>query len=136
MRPARPAVPTGAIYRRDTAAPGSSSAEHGGGKDGSKDSAKGNAADVTFLTGMRPHHEQAVEMSEIVLAADPPAEVAAVARQIKDAQSPEIEQMVQMLEALGEKTDGQYEPALALAEQIKAAQAEEIVTMKDLLAGL
>lgn len=132
MRPARPAVPTGAIYRRDTAAPGSSSAEHGGGKD----SAKGNAADVTFLTGMRPHHEQAVEMSEIVLAADPSAEVAAVARQIKDAQSPEIEQMVQMLEALGEKTDGQYEPALALAEQIKAAQAEEIVTMKDLLAGL
>lgn len=92
----------------DTAVSGSSSGEHGGGHSGDSEtgSAKGNAADVEFLTGMKPHHEQAVEMSDIVLAADPPAEVAKIAQQIKDAQSPEIEQMDQMLDALGEDTDG------------------------------
>ncbi len=94
----------------DSAGTGSSSGEHGGGHssgDSKSDaSAEGNAADVEFLTGMKPHHEQAVEMSDIVLAADPPAEVAAIARQIKDAQSPEIEQMDTMLIALGEDTDG------------------------------
>ena len=92
-----------------TTGSGSSSGEHGGGHSGGdkdSESAEGNAADVEFLTGMKPHHEQAVEMSDIVLAANPPAEVAKIAQQIKDAQSPEIEQMDQMLTALGEDTDG------------------------------
>jgi len=69
-------------------------------------STKGNDADISFLTGMKPHHEQAVEMSEMVLAANPPAEVAAVATQIKGAQAPEIEQMNTMLADLGQKSDG------------------------------
>ena len=73
----------------------------------SAETAKGNDADLAFLTGMKPHHEQAVEMSEMVLAADPPAEVAAIAQQIKSAQGPEIEQMTTMLGALGQKVDGQ-----------------------------
>lgn len=66
------------------------------------DTAKGNDADMAFLAGMKPHHEQAVEMSDMVLAADPPEAVAAVARKIKDAQSPEIEQMTDMLTDLGQ----------------------------------
>jgi uncharacterized protein (DUF305 family) len=74
-----------------------------GGSSTSAETAKGNDADVAFLVGMTPHHEQAVEMSEMVLAADPPAEVAAIAQQIKDAQAPEIEQMKTMLEGLGEE---------------------------------
>lgn len=88
---------------------GSSSGEHGAGHpggDGAGESAEGDAADVEFLTGMKPHHAQAVEMSEIVLAAGPPPEVAAIANEIKAAQEPEIEQMDEMLEALGEPTDG------------------------------
>jgi uncharacterized protein (DUF305 family) len=89
----------------DTATTGSSQSEHGGGH--STDSAaQANEVDIRFLTGMTPHHEQAVEMSDIVLAADPPAEVAAIAREIKAAQAPEIEQMEQMLEALGEEAAG------------------------------
>ena len=64
-------------------------------------SAMGNDADVAFLTGMKPHHEQAVEMSDMVLAADPPAPVAELAEQVKAAQGPEIEQMDQMLADLG-----------------------------------
>lgn len=94
----------------DTASTGSPSGEHGGGHGGGHstdssagESAEGNDADVSFLTGMTPHHEQAVEMSDIVLAAGPPAEVAAIAQKIKGAQAPEIQQMEQMLEALGEE---------------------------------
>ncbi|GMA32341.1 hypothetical protein GCM10025875_23330 [Litorihabitans aurantiacus] len=53
-----------------------------------------NDADVMFAQMMIPHHEQAVEMSDIVLA-DPSVmpEVSDLAQQIKDAQAPEIETM-------------------------------------------
>ncbi len=70
------------------------------------DSQQGNDADISFLTGMKPHHEQAVEMSDIVLAANPPSEVAALAEQIKGAQAPEIEQMNTMLADLGQPAGG------------------------------
>ena len=68
--------------------------------------ARFNEADVTFVAGMRPHHEQAVEMADLVLAADPPAEVAALAERIKADQQPEIEQLDAMLETFGEKPAG------------------------------
>ncbi len=64
-----------------------------------------NDADISFLTGMKPHHQQAVEMSDTLLATDPPPAVAAVARQIQAAQDPEIEQMDTMLTDLGQPTD-------------------------------
>ena len=66
---------------------------------------KGNDADVAFLTGMKPHHEQAVEMSDMILGANPPTAVAAIAQQIKGAQDPEITQMTTMLSDLGVKSD-------------------------------
>lgn len=93
----------------DTAGTGSPSSEHGGGHSGGSSddaSAKANETDISFLTGMTPHHEQAVEMSDMVLAANPPAPVATIAQKIKGAQSPEIEQMKAMLADLGEPTDG------------------------------
>lgn len=97
-----------------TAAPGTAntSSTHGGGHSGTSSApaapadALGNAADISFLAGMKPHHQQAVEMSDMVLAADPPEPVAEVARQIKAAQAPEIEQMDMMLKDLGQATDG------------------------------
>ena len=61
-----------------------------------------NDADVMFATMMIPHHEQAIEMSDLVLAAgevDP--EVAMLAQQIKDAQGPEIETLRGWLEDWG-----------------------------------
>ncbi len=88
----------------DTA--GSTGSTGNGGSSAAAETAQGNDADIAFLTGMTPHHEQAVEMSEMVLAADPPADVAAIATQIKDAQSPEIKQMKTMLADLGEEADG------------------------------
>jgi len=88
----------------DTANSGSNGGSSGGST--AAETATGNDADIAFLTGMKPHHEQAVEMSEMVLAADPPAEVAAIARQVQAAQDPEIEQMEKMLADLGEETGG------------------------------
>lgn len=53
-----------------------------------------NDADVAFAQGMIPHHEQAVEMSDMLLAkegVDP--RVITLANEIKTAQAPEIEQL-------------------------------------------
>jgi uncharacterized protein (DUF305 family) len=61
-----------------------------------------NQADVTFVQYMIPHHAQAIEMSDIVLAKqgiDP--RVVDLANQIKAAQGPEIEQMQGWLQQWG-----------------------------------
>ena len=98
----------------DTAQPGSSATTGGGHGSGHSSSSNApadmagaaNEADIAFLTGMLPHHEQAVEMSDVVLAASAPAPVADIARQIKAAQDPEVEQMNRMLTDLGHPTSG------------------------------
>lgn len=57
-----------------------------------------NDADVTFAQMMIPHHEQAVEMSDTLLAKDGiDAPIRELATQIKDAQQPEIDQLKQWL---------------------------------------
>jgi uncharacterized protein (DUF305 family) len=66
-----------------------------------------NRADHRFARMMIPHHEQAIEMSDIILAKeglDP--EVATLAEEIKAAQGPEIEQMQSWLEEWGVGGDG------------------------------
>lgn len=61
-------------------------------------SAEHNAADVMFAQMMIPHHAQAVEMSDSMLAkADIPPSVTDLAVKIKDAQAPEIEKMTDWL---------------------------------------
>jgi uncharacterized protein (DUF305 family) len=53
-----------------------------------------NQADVMFAQHMIPHHQQAVEMSDVVLAKqDIDPRVTELANQIKAAQGPEIEKM-------------------------------------------
>lgn len=62
-------------------------------------SAEHNDADIMFAQMMIPHHQQAVEMSEILLAKDDiPAEVIEFAQGVIDAQGPEIDRMNTMLE--------------------------------------
>jgi uncharacterized protein (DUF305 family) len=46
-----------------------------------------------FAEMMIPHHQQAIDMSDLALKNSTNPEVLALAQQIKDAQSPEIEQM-------------------------------------------
>lgn len=62
-----------------------------------------NDADIAFVTGMKPHHAQAVEMSDLVLDSNPSPEVAALAERIKAAQTPEIAELDEMLEHFGIK---------------------------------
>ncbi|QRY61075.1 DUF305 domain-containing protein [Gordonia sp. PDNC005] len=61
-----------------------------------------NAADVMFAQMMLPHHEQALEMSDVLLAkAGVPADVRELATTIKAAQGPEITQLNSWLTAWG-----------------------------------
>jgi uncharacterized protein (DUF305 family) len=55
--------------------------------------APNNAADVTFATGMIPHHEQAVQMSGLVPTRSADPAVITLAAEISAAQGPEIETM-------------------------------------------
>jgi uncharacterized protein (DUF305 family) len=67
--------------------------------DGSSESAEFDSADVMFAQMMIPHHEQAVEMSDVLLAKDGVDEdIAALAERIKAAQQPEIDLMEGWLE--------------------------------------
>ena len=49
-----------------------------------------SADDISFAEMMIPHHEQAIEMSEIALLNTTNPEVLQLAQEIKDAQAPEI----------------------------------------------
>lgn len=64
-----------------------------------------NAQDVTFAQQMIPHHQQAIEMSDIVFGKqgiDP--RVMDLATRIKDAQGPEIQEMQSWLSQWGQPT--------------------------------
>jgi uncharacterized protein (DUF305 family) len=64
------------------------------------------SADVGFATDMSAHHQQAVEMSQILLdKSDIDPRVVTLAQDIKAAQGPEIEQMTSWLSAWGQKAD-------------------------------
>lgn len=52
-----------------------------------------SSADIAFAEMMIPHHEQAIEMSEIAFLNTTNPQVLQLAQEIKDAQSPEIELM-------------------------------------------
>lgn len=64
--------------------------------------ATSNDADVTFAQGMIPHHEQAIAMSDVLLAKDDvDPRVVELAEAITAAQQPEIDRLHAMLEAWG-----------------------------------
>ncbi|MCH8560763.1 DUF305 domain-containing protein [Nesterenkonia sp. DZ6] len=66
-----------------------------------------NEADVDYISGMIPHHRQAVHMSEMLLDKDDvEPEVEALAEDIREAQGPEIEQMESWLDAWGQEEAG------------------------------
>ncbi len=65
-----------------------------------------NEADVAFTSGMIAHHEQAIEMSDIVLEKTGVDErVVTLAEEIKAAQGPEIEQLEAWLDEWGVDED-------------------------------
>ncbi|WP_404473476.1 DUF305 domain-containing protein [Microbacterium aerolatum] len=86
-------------------------------------------ADEMFVTMMIPHHEQAVEMSDIVLAKDDlDPQVAELAQQIKDAQGPEIERMLGWLEDWGVEYDPDADSGMdhgSMGESMDGMMSEE-----------
>lgn len=83
--------------------------DHGGGMSTPSVSAQGEVsrADLMFTMMMIPHHAQAVEMSDLILAKnDIDPAVRELAQQIKDAQAPEIELMESWLEEWGMPSSG------------------------------
>ena len=83
--------------------------ESAAGSSGSEVSGEHNDADVMFAQMMIPHHEQAVQMSDVVLAKEGLSpEITELATQVKDAQAPEIETMTGWLDAWGEPVEGHH----------------------------
>ncbi|OII40416.1 hypothetical protein BIV02_06825 [Curtobacterium sp. MMLR14_014] len=66
-----------------------------------------NDQDVMFAQQMLPHHKQAVEMSDMLLAkgSDVDADVVTLAKQIKAEQGPEITSLTSWLKQWGEPTE-------------------------------
>lgn len=60
-----------------------------------------NDADVSFATGMIPHHRQAITMADMAASTGDSADVTSLARDIKQAQDPEITKMTGWLKAWG-----------------------------------
>lgn len=72
---------------------------------GQGDTTGRNRADLTFVQGMIPHHQQAVEMATLALATNAQAspKVKEIAGRIKAAQDPEIELMRGWLKKWGDQ---------------------------------
>lgn len=91
-----------------------------------------NSADTMFAQMMIPHHTQAVEMSDIMLAkTDLDAKITALATDIKAAQDPEIKKMTTWLTGWSEPTamSGNHSMngmmSAADLDKLKAAQGNE-----------
>ena len=87
-----------------------------------------SSADINFAEEMIPHHEQAILMADIALTNSASDEILALARDIKAAQAPEIEQMgswegVQASTHMGHMMDGMLSD-----EQIQQLRDSEGVT--------
>ncbi|GER23133.1 DUF305 domain-containing protein [Zafaria cholistanensis] len=104
--------------------------DHGSASPSSEAVVDHNAADATFARMMIPHHQQAVQMSETILAKDGiDAPVVELANKIKAAQGPEIGTMTGWLEAWGEPVesgsmDHSMEGMMSDADMAKLRQAE------------
>lgn len=71
-------------------------------------------ADVAFVSGMRPHHEQAVDMADIVLAKDPSPQIRTLAEQVSAEQQPEIELLGRMADRFGAGGHGAHGADMAM----------------------
>lgn len=73
---------------------------------GSSSAAQFNDADVTFVMNMIVHHEQAIQMADVLLAKEGVDErVVKLALDVQQAQGPEIDAMTSWLEGWGQPAD-------------------------------
>ena len=101
-----------------------------------------NQADVTFAQDMIPHHQQAIQMSDIILAKQGIApRVVQLASQIKAEQGPEIQQMQSWLSQWGQPTIsmslGMVMPGMLPDQDITALEnAQGVDAVKLFLTGM
>lgn len=98
-----------------------------------------NDADVAFAMGMIAHHQQAIEMSDVLLEKDGvDPDVAELAQTIKDAQQPEIDTMTDWLDEWGHPMgasgmDGMDHSGMMTSEEemdaLEAASGQEASTL-------
>lgn len=69
------------------------------------DGAEFNEADLEFLAGMIPHHEQAIVMAEMVSSVEVSVEVAKLADEVRMSQTPEITVMRSLISDWGLQID-------------------------------
>ncbi|MFI6428421.1 DUF305 domain-containing protein [Promicromonospora sp. NPDC050880] len=82
--------------------PGGSMSESAPASDDAHDGETFNDADVMFAQMMIPHHQQAIEMSDVILGKDGiDSQITDLATQIKQAQGPEIGQLTTWLDEWG-----------------------------------
>lgn len=112
-------------------------ADHDADRDDAAVSDDHNAADVDYAQGMIAHHEQAIEMSEILLeneGLDP--ELDSLAEDIKAAQGPEIEQMKSWLEAWEDGEHGGHDGMLTEDQLLEFTDAEGAEAERLFLEGM
>jgi len=85
--------------------------DHGDHADHSESMATMGESEAMFATMMIPHHQQAIDMSEMALANSTNADVKRLAQQIIDAQATEIEQMQAWIEGHGHEVHGEHDMA-------------------------
>lgn len=108
----------------------------------SSDSAESSfsSEDIMFAQMMIPHHQQAVEMSDLALKNSKNPQVLKLAEQIKAAQAPEISQMKSWLAAAGQSLMGDHgmsmDGMLSDDEIDQLSQSSGIAFDKLFLAGM
>lgn len=87
-----------------------------------------NEADVAFVTGMIPHHAQALEMVEMAQERELGPEIEELASQIEEAQAPEIETLSGWLESWDEEVpdmEGMSAEEMADVEDMEGMEGAE-----------
>jgi uncharacterized protein (DUF305 family) len=91
-----------------------------------------NDADVMFAQMMIPHHEQAIEMSDMAL--DPSTQasktVSDLATQIKAAQDPEIKEMKDLLAAWGQPLTAEMDHGSKMDGMLSMDDMEKLGSLK------
>jgi len=99
------------------------------GKTGASDKVKLSDADFTFLMMMLPHHEQAIQMSELALTNTDSKEILVTAKSIKKIQDLEIQKMKSWLAEAGKPTFSDMMMSSMLTEQqmtdLRAARGKD-----------
>ncbi len=107
------------------AAEDTSHMDHGDHSDHSETMESMGESETMFATMMIPHHQQAIDMSELALANSSNADVKKLAQQIIDAQAHEIEQMQSWIDGHGHEVHGDH-------DMMGMASEEDLARLKTL----